>query len=151
MQHTGFLLWRLFFLQSTGSRAHRLSGCGTWAQLPCSMWDVSPQCKDGTHVPCIGRWILSHYSTREVPHCSFVTVLFIHSFRISQQDDQPMTFKYSGFHPLFACGPNMFSKESSIPKLLKVKALSLFTGMTTSDQLIGDILVFLCKRSLLML
>ena len=30
-----------------------------------------------------------------------------------------MIFKYNGFHPLFACGPNMFIKESSIPKLIE--------------------------------
>ena len=23
--------------------------------------------RDGTHIPCIGRWILNHYATREVP------------------------------------------------------------------------------------
>ena len=44
---TGFSLWWLLLLQSTGSRAHgfqklqhRLSSCGARAQLICSMWDL---------------------------------------------------------------------------------------------------------------
>ena len=31
------------------------------------MWDLSSQARDQTHVPCIGRWILNHWPTREVP------------------------------------------------------------------------------------
>ena len=44
-----------------------LSTCGTQAQLPCSMWDLSSLTRDWTRVPCIGRWIFSHWTTREVP------------------------------------------------------------------------------------
>ena len=33
-----------------------------------ALWLVeSSQTRDRTHVPCIGRWILNHWSTREVP------------------------------------------------------------------------------------
>jgi len=28
----------------------------------------SSQTRDGTYVPCIGRWILNHWTTREVQH-----------------------------------------------------------------------------------
>ena len=31
------------------------------------MWDLSSPTRDWTHVPCIGWWILIHYTTREVP------------------------------------------------------------------------------------
>ena len=31
------------------------------------MWDLSSLTKDQTHVPCIGRWILYPWTTREVP------------------------------------------------------------------------------------
>ena len=53
-------------LQLVGSRAwvKQLWPMGLAA---CSMWDSSSQTKDGTHVPCIGRWILNHWTTREVP------------------------------------------------------------------------------------
>ena len=36
------------------------------ASFPCSMWDLSSPTRDGTHVPCIGRWSLNHWATREV-------------------------------------------------------------------------------------
>ena len=31
------------------------------------MWDLSSPTRDRTRVPCIGRWILDHWTTREVP------------------------------------------------------------------------------------
>ena len=34
--------------------------------LPCSMWDLSSPTKDRTCVPCIGRQIFNHWTTREV-------------------------------------------------------------------------------------
>ena len=57
----GSLLWRM------GTRVHRPCSCGMWAYLPHGMWDVSFLTRDQTHVPCIGRQILNHWSTREVP------------------------------------------------------------------------------------
>ena len=38
--------------------AHRLS-------YSAALWDLS-RARDRTHVPCIGRWILTHLATREV-------------------------------------------------------------------------------------
>ena len=46
---------------------HRLSSCGTWVQLPQGMWHPSSQTRDLTGIPCIARWILNHWTTREVP------------------------------------------------------------------------------------
>ena len=48
--------------------ACRLSSCSTQAYLPCGMWDPSSQTRHPTHVPCIGRQILNHRTTREVPY-----------------------------------------------------------------------------------
>ena len=45
-----------------------LSSYGVRAQLPRSMWDLSSPTRDQTCVPCIGRWILNHRTTREVPN-----------------------------------------------------------------------------------
>ena len=36
-------------------------------KLPLSMWDLSSLTRDQTHVPCIGRQIPNHWTTREVP------------------------------------------------------------------------------------
>ena len=47
--------------------ARGLSSCGAWAQLPHGMWDLSSLTRDQTHIPCIGRWILNHWTAREVP------------------------------------------------------------------------------------
>ena len=45
------------------------SSCGTRAELPGGMRNLST-CGDPC-VPCIGRWILNHWTTREVPRCSY--------------------------------------------------------------------------------
>ena len=47
LQCMGFSLWWLLLLQSTGSRV---------------------QAKDQTCVPCLGRWSLYHWTTREAHH-----------------------------------------------------------------------------------
>ena len=77
LQCTGFSLRWLLLLWSTGSRCAGFSSCGTWAQqLWCvglvALWHVgSFWTRAGTHVPCIGRWILNHCATREVPNLCF--------------------------------------------------------------------------------
>ena len=74
---TGFSLQWLLLLQSTGSRCAGFSSCGTraqqlWLTGLVAPWHVgSSQTRHRTHVPCIGRWILKHCTTREVPQTSF--------------------------------------------------------------------------------
>ena len=78
------------FVASWGSfvAVHRLSSCGTWAaensgfsncgtqpQLLCSMWDLSSLTGDQTHIPCIARWILNHWTTRKSWNC-FLNFIF---------------------------------------------------------------------------
>ena len=65
---------RLLLLRSTGSEVHRLSSCSTQAWLPPGMWHLSSPTRDQTRIPCIGRWILNHWTTREVPPVRFLTV-----------------------------------------------------------------------------
>ena len=73
LQCAGFSLRWLLLLRSMGSRCMGLSSCGTQAQ---SLWLVgsrvqalrhvgSSQTRARTHVPCIGRQILSHCATRK--------------------------------------------------------------------------------------
>ena len=42
------------------------SSSGMQAYLSCGLWDVSSLTRDQTLVPCIGRQILAHWTTREV-------------------------------------------------------------------------------------
>ena len=37
------------------------------AKLPQGMWDLSSLARDGTHILCLERQILNHWTTREVP------------------------------------------------------------------------------------
>jgi len=62
----GFSLQGLLLLQSTGSTVGGLGSCGTGPWLLHSMWN--PPCtRDRTRVPCVGRQILNHWTTREAP------------------------------------------------------------------------------------
>ena len=45
--------------------------CSVWAQLPHSICDLSSSTRDQTHTPCIGKWTLSHWTTRKSP-CPFL-------------------------------------------------------------------------------
>ena len=68
----GFSLWVFILLGSTGSRHMGFRSCSTQAQQLWPMGLVALQnvksswTSDQTHVPCIGRIILTHYTTRKV-------------------------------------------------------------------------------------
>ena len=70
---TGFSLWWLLLLWNTGSRHTGFSSCSSWAQQLWCMglaapWQVkSSQTRNQTRVPCIGTWILNHWTTGEIP------------------------------------------------------------------------------------
>ena len=46
--------------------ARRVSSCSVWAWFPHGMWRLSSLTSGWTHIPCIGRWILNHWATKEV-------------------------------------------------------------------------------------
>ena len=55
------------------------------------MWDLSSLTRDWTHVPCIGRRILKHWTTSEVPRdwilielFSFITFVFLQPSLVAQ-------------------------------------------------------------------
>ena len=55
-----------YLFTSSGYVAEALglsSACGTLH----GVWDLSSLTKDQTGVPCIARWSLNHWTTREVP------------------------------------------------------------------------------------
>ena len=66
--HFTFLFFFLFFF-------------GLWG-----MWDLSSLTRNRTHTPCIGRWNLNHWTTRELPHTPFdsSSPTFLHSSVITQ-------------------------------------------------------------------
>ena len=75
----GFSLRWLLLLQSTGSRCVGFSSCGSRA-VECRLSSCgtrawrhvgSSQTRAGTRVPCIGRQILNHCATKEVPKVVF--------------------------------------------------------------------------------
>ena len=43
------------------------SGCGAWSYWLHSTWDPRSPSRDQTCIPCIGRQILNHWTTKEVP------------------------------------------------------------------------------------
>ena len=58
-------------LLHAGSRMHGLSSCGGMG-LVAPQHVESSQTRDQTHVPCIGRQILYHWTTREFPDDLFL-------------------------------------------------------------------------------
>ena len=63
--HVGFSLLVVCGLQSL------------WAQQPHSIWDLSSPTRDRTCILCIGKWILNHWTTKEVPVCYFFIFDFL--------------------------------------------------------------------------
>ena len=72
---------------------HRLSSCGGRAQqLLLGMWDLTSQTRDQT-VPCLGRRILNHWTTREVPKLHFQKFKFYLGY-VSLRGCFPQIFQY---------------------------------------------------------
>ena len=82
LQCAGFSFWWLLLLRSTGSRRAGFSSCGSRAQQlwltgsraqAQQLWPPAQLLRDPPgpglepRVPCIGRWILNHCTTREAP------------------------------------------------------------------------------------
>ena len=60
----GFSLQRLFLLLSLRSRVQALVAVAQGLRYSVA-WGPS-QTRDQVHVPCTGRWILNHWTTRQV-------------------------------------------------------------------------------------
>ena len=99
----GFSLQWLLLLRSTGSRHVGPSSCGTRAQqlwctgLVASGHMGSYRTRDQTHVPCIGRRILNHCTTREVPvHCRIlIHYLELNEVGWSSNKDRAMRYHFT--------------------------------------------------------
>lgn len=75
---------RLLYGRHIDSRALGLSSCRAWAQLPRGKWDPSSPTRDQTHVPCIGSWVLNHWTTREI---------LIYLFLVTQMTQENKLYK----------------------------------------------------------
>ena len=64
---TGSLLWHMHF--SCGAQVAEWVGSSlvVVCELDCPVMDLSSLTRNGTCVPCIGRQILNHWTTGEVP------------------------------------------------------------------------------------
>ena len=67
------------------SHCRGLSCCRAWAPEHMALFVArghveSSQTRDQTHVPCIGRWILKYWATREVPDLMFYQV-WVHALK----------------------------------------------------------------------
>ena len=91
------------------------------------MWDLSSLTRDWTHVPCIGRWILNHWTTREVPIIGhfgpFLPVLLpISRRRVTHPPNQgphlaSVTSGSTSIIPLLACILSDSVSAGSFPSL----------------------------------
>ena len=86
------------------------------------MWDLSSPTRDWTHVPCIARWILYHWTNREVPQkqCWFTSTRMA---RIEKSDSNKYWFGSGGIRPFYISGGNAkwcshFGKQS-VPQKVK--------------------------------
>ena len=69
-----------YYLHHAGSFAvaHRLElqrvglAVAVWVQLPQGTWGLSSLARNQTHIPCPARWILNHWTTREIPIFAFL-------------------------------------------------------------------------------
>ena len=117
-----FSLWAL---------VHRLQQL--WLVGLIALWHVgSSQIRDQTRVPCIGRWILNHWTTREV-HCFSVFETWFPSsldqfLAIFQNVPHLKSFFYSNFKIIFEMG-KFISNSKEVPKFPffgDIKGLNLF-------------------------
>jgi len=51
--------------------------CSAQAWLPHDMWDLNSLTRDRTCVPCAGRQILNHWSTKEVPRLLNMWIIWV--------------------------------------------------------------------------
>ena len=62
---------------------------------PCGIWGLGSLTRDWTYVPCTGRWILKHWTTREAPK-HIVKIRFLDSvFSMWWVSCQPFLFQAS--------------------------------------------------------
>ena len=49
--------------------------CDAQAWLPLNLWNLSSPTRDQTHIPCVARWVLNHWTSREVSNQGFLSLV----------------------------------------------------------------------------
>ena len=63
-----------------------------WLFWPKGMWDLRSLTRDWTHIPCIGRWNVNHWTTRKSPYIyiyiliTWVLVIYFYGQEESKYD-----------------------------------------------------------------
>ena len=128
-----------------GSRACGLSSCIVQARLLHSMWDLSSLTRDGTHMPCIARWILNHWITREVlrPLVSPVQLFFLCVLTWRRKEERKFSgaSSYKGINPIMRAPPsqphlNLITPKAPPPNTitLEIRASTYGFGVATNIQ-----------------
>ena len=81
------------FSQASLVVAHRLSTFCTQTQLSHGMWELSSLTRDRTLVPYIGRQVLNHWTTRDIPKQLFLEVWQSHNCTAYFQRINKLLFK----------------------------------------------------------
>ena len=105
------------------------------AWLPCGTWDLSFPARDWTRVPHIGRQILNHWTTREVPPKVFLIVIKKIVFSLAFFTHEPVLEQLSSL----SFPPSSHFSDSSMCLLYsffpsRVPFL-VFTALSSPDQL----------------
>ena len=81
-------------------------------------WHValSSPIRDGPHLPCIGRWILNHWTASEVPSQSIYSCLAIQLSSLGQLSRSPFRITELGWN--FQTGPLSIKVLDSFPSVL---------------------------------
>ena len=61
-----YTVWQVHFIILNIYLAESDLSCSTQASLPCSVWNLSSLTRSQACIPCIGKQILNHWTTREV-------------------------------------------------------------------------------------
>ena len=73
---------------------HLGSSCDAQAQMLHSMWNLPGSGLE--HIPCIGKWILCHCITKEVPIALFQLFLYLSNFHCKKKEI-PLKLELGGF------------------------------------------------------
>ena len=101
-----------FFCCGSQALKQRLSSCGAEAQLPCGSWDLPGPGVEPVS-PCIGRWILNHWTTREVPFVFNITCIvnLEHIQWFQSLDIYVSLILWPRLQSIFICAPSILSKK----------------------------------------
>ena len=102
--HSLVVVHRLLIVEASHSRCTDFSSCSTWefwcTGLVAPQHVESSQTRNRTHVPCIGRWILTHWTNQGNPRgCICDTILTVVSTQFSSdKGESSMIYLLFGLH-----------------------------------------------------